>query len=462
MKTPSRFQDHWKLPEPLTALMPVGAPGEAPDGPSPRPGWFRGSPIWIQPLAATADRGFATDDGGSAFLPDDAIANVQLERYVPRGVAEMRRETRLKRLYYLLKPCLPRALQLEAQRWNARARLRTVDYPRWPEDESLTHLLSALLARLLELSGHREIPFLGFWPRGHRFAVCFTHDVETAAGLSSLDRMAAIEEDRDVRSTWFIVPERYPVSSQDFLALRRAGHEIGVHGLDHSCQTFASREAFERRAPRINRYLRDWQVVGFRAPALYRNPDWIPELDVRYDSSFMDTAVLEPQRGGVSAPFPFHLRHVVELPITMPMDHHLINLLRRPVVPGMLTKFRWVVERFGLANFLFHPDYNLAATRVNDYRQVVDEVRATPGGWIATAAEIADWWDRRRASRVVLEGDAPRIEGPASADGVLWMARRDGRGVSLDPTPSARARGPAEVAEALAPSTQRRPTLASG
>jgi peptidoglycan/xylan/chitin deacetylase (PgdA/CDA1 family) len=230
---------------------------------------------------------------------------------------------------------------------------------------------------------------------------------------------AMVEEDRDVRSTWFIVPERYPVTARDFLALRLAGHEIGVHGLDHSCQTFASREAFERRAPRINRYLREWQVVGFRAPALYRNPDWMPELDVRYDSSFMDTAVLEPQRGGVSAPFPFHLRHVVELPITMPMDHHLIHLLRRPVVPGMLTKLRWVVERFGLANFLFHPDYNLGTARVNDYRQVVDEVRGTPGGWIATAAEIADWWDRRRASRVVLEGDVSRIEGPASADGVL-------------------------------------------
>jgi hypothetical protein len=33
---------------------------------------------------------------------------------------------------------------------------------------------------------------------------------------------------------------------------------------------------------------------------------------------------------------------------------------------------------------------------------------------------------------------------------VLWMARRDGRGVSLDPTPSARVRDPVDVAEALA------------
>jgi peptidoglycan/xylan/chitin deacetylase (PgdA/CDA1 family) len=438
MPVASRFQDHWKLPDQLTAHMPVGAPGEAADGPPPRPGRYRGTPIWIHPGAeAIADRRFATDDGTSGFLPDDAIANVQLERYVPRSEAGGRREARLKELYYRLKPCLPRALQLEAQRWNARARLRAVDYPRWPADESLTRLLSSLLARLLELSATDDVPFIGFWPRGYTFAACFTHDVETGAGLSGLERMATIEDERGIRSTWFIVPERYRVSPADFAALRRAGHEIGVHGLDHSCRTFASREAFEHRAPRINRYIRDWQVVGYRSPALYRNPDWIPELDIRYDSSFMDTAVLEPQRGGVSAPFPFHLRHVVELPITMPMDHHLIHLLRRATVPGMLAKLRWVVERFGLANFLFHPDYNLAAARLSDYRQVLDEVRALPGGWIATAAQIADWWSRRRASRVVLDGDVPRIEGPCSADGALWMARRDGATVKLEPAESA-------------------------
>ncbi len=432
-----RLADHWKIPEALAARIPAEAPGESAACAPPVAARYRGAPAWIHPAAAGAARApFVTDDGAHRFFPDDAVANVQLERYVAgtAGAPDAAREAGLKRLYYALKPVLPRALQIHAQRVNARARLRSVSYPEWPQDDSLRCVLEALLAALLEEAGRDEVPFIGFWPRGARWAACLTHDVETSAGLAAADRMARVEEERGLRSTWFVVPERYPVSRADFAGLVERGHEIGVHGLNHDCREFESREEFTRRVPLIGAYLRDWGAVGFRSPALYRNPDWIPDLEIRYDSSFMDTAVLEPQRGGVSAPFPFHLGgRVVELPITLPMDHHLINLLRRDTVDGMLSKFRWVVERHGLANVLFHPDYNLEERRLRDYAKVVEAIRATEGGWITTAREIADWWDRRRASTIVEDGGAARVEGPAAADATIWLARRDGPRVRVVP-----------------------------
>ncbi|MFQ5599122.1 MAG: polysaccharide deacetylase family protein [Candidatus Krumholzibacteriia bacterium] len=362
-------------------------------------------------------------DSGIGFLPDDAIANVQLERYVPRNTTGARMTGILKRIYYLLKPIMPRSMQLGAQRANARSRLASVGFPAWPRDDSLRRFLCAALAKLLEKNGVDRAPFIGFWPRGFRWAACFTHDVERSAGLQAMDRMAGIEEGMGIRSTWFIVPERYPVSPADFRGLQERGHEVGLHGLNHDGQLFSSRKEFTRRVPRINDYIRQWGAVGFRSPALYRDPEWIPDLEIQYDSSFMDTAVLEPQMGGVSTVHPFHLNDlVVELPITMPMDHHLINLLQTDTVEGMLEKYRWVVERNGLANFLFHADYNLEEGRLQDYRNVVEEVVRTQRGWITTAAEIAGWWSRRSKSRLVGSGQNARIEGPAAADAVVWSA----------------------------------------
>ena len=57
----------------------------------------------------------------------------------------------------------------------------------------------------------------------------------------------------------------------------------------------------------------------------------------------MDNATLEPQRGGVCSAFPFMLSdRMVELPITLPMDHTLINVLRRDVVPAFASKLEWI------------------------------------------------------------------------------------------------------------------------
>ena len=243
-------------------------------------------------------------------------------------------------------------------------------FPAWPEDATLTELLGALMAERMRQAGVDRVPFVGFWPAGKTWAWCLTHDVETRDGQAKLESMAHAEEERSVRASWNFVPERYPVDRGRMEALRERGHEIGVHGLQHSGKLFSSREEFEWRCRKINAYVQEWGAVGFRSPATYRNPFWLPEIDVDYDSSYMDNATLEPQRGGVCSAYPFMLSdRMVELPITLPMDHTLINLLRRDVVAAFASKLEWIRRQHGLAVSLFHPDYNTSRRRTRSLRR---------------------------------------------------------------------------------------------
>jgi peptidoglycan/xylan/chitin deacetylase (PgdA/CDA1 family) len=329
---------------------------------------------------------------------------------------------------------MPRAAQLALQRLNARRRLQSVEFPAWPQDATLTRLLGALLAARMKEEGVERVPFVGFWPHGKAWAWCLTHDVELEDGQAQAMPMAAAEEERGVRSSWNFVPERYPVDRDRMEDLRSRGHEIGVHGLEHSGKLFSSRAEFERRSRKINGYVREWGAVGFRSPATYRNPFWLPEIDVDYDSSFMDNATLEPQRGGVCSAYPFMLsERMVELPITLPMDHTLINVLRQDVVGAFASKREWIRRQHGLAVALFHPDYNTSRDAIARYGAVIDGLREAPGGWHALPREIAGWWQRRRRSHVAMRNGMPAVEGPAAADGAVWSAVRDGDGIRIEP-----------------------------
>lgn len=426
-----RLADHFRAALPEPAPGPVVAAESEHGRPPLQHGRFAGLPVWFH--AAPAPDGLPRTADGIAFDPDDAIGCLQFEHYVAqRSNGGAGREKQLKALYYLLKPLLPRAAQLELQRANARRRLRDTVFPAWPQDATLTGLLQALLVHRMDAAGVQAVPFVGFWPRGKRWAWCLSHDVDTAIGARNVEAMAQAEEERGVRSAWYFVPERYPLARSKLDGLRARGHEIGVHGLQHTGKLFTSRAEFEARRDRINRYIQDWGVVGFRSPATYRNPFWLPELQAEYDSSFMDNATLEPQPGGICSAFPFHLNdRMVELPITLPMDHTLINILRQDVVAACRAKLDWVRGQNGLAMLLFHPDYNTTRDRVARYAAVVDALREDPAGWYALPHEIAAWWQKRRASRIVAFGGAPYVEGPAAGEAAVWWAYREEAGLRI-------------------------------
>ena len=68
--------------------------------------------------------------------------------------------------------------------------------------------------------------------------VALTHDIDSPAGLRNLvDRFVPIEESFGARSTNYIVPRAWKLDHGLLREVAARGHEIGVHGYDHSNRT---------------------------------------------------------------------------------------------------------------------------------------------------------------------------------------------------------------------------------
>jgi glycosyltransferase involved in cell wall biosynthesis len=278
----------------------------------------------------------------------------------------------VNRIYYNVRPLLPRKFQIALRRIVASRKLLT-SRDVWPVDPA---------------SGATPDGWPG-WPDDKRFALVLTHDVETANGHAKCLDLAALERALGFRSAFNFVAERYPVSAELRDYLVADGFEVGVHGLYHDGKKFKSRRIFNERAPRINKYLKDWNAVGFRSPSMYCNLDWVHDLNIEYDCSTFDTDPFEPQSGGVGTIFPFYVRDrwgragFVELPYTLPQDFTLFVILKQENIDIWKRKLDWIAQRGGMALILTHPDYmnfgnkpgsdEYPATRYRDFLEYVKE-----------------------------------------------------------------------------------------
>lgn len=303
------------------------------------------------------------------------------------------------RLFYSIKPLIPRSLQLLLRR-------RTVVWKRrrctavWPIDERAAAVPEGWPG----------------WPEGKRFALVLTHDVDTARGQDRCLDLAKIEKDLGFRSSFNFVPRRYEVSAPLRERLTEEGFEIGVHGLYHDGRYFTSRSLFCERARQINAYLRQWGAVGFRAPSMLHNLDWIGDLDIEYDASTFDTDPFEPQADGVGTIFPFLVPRAdgrspyVELPYTLPQDFTLFVLLREDGIGTWKRKLAWVSDHGGMALLNVHPDYMAFDKRPGIeeypaayYREFLEHVRSVYGYqfWHGLPREAARWSARQAFSKPV-------------------------------------------------------------
>src|SRR5205823_6241822 len=141
----------------------------------------------------------------------------------------------------------------------------------WPVEDRFVRFLRSVLSSL------DAIPF---WPHGASYAFALTHDVERSAGHAFVRAVADLDERYGFRSSFNFVAQDYPVDQSLLADLRQRGFEIGVHGLHHDGALFASRAQFDAAVPHLNRYLREWGAVGFRAPYTHRNPAWLQALDI--------------------------------------------------------------------------------------------------------------------------------------------------------------------------------------
>jgi hypothetical protein len=251
-----------------------------------------------------------------------------------------------RKLYYLVKPLIPRRLQIYLRRKMV-MRKRILCRATWPIDEK---------------ARRRPEGWPG-WPEGKRFALVLTHDVETMEGQTKCWQLMDLEKRMGFRSSFNFVPKQYEVSQDLRSSLFNRGFEVGVHGLYHDGKLYDSKQVFNQQAMGIKFYLKEWGAVGFRSPSMYHNLDWIQDLNIEYDSSTFDTDPFEPQPDGVETIYPFfvgnpsHREGYVELPYTLPQDFTLFVLLQEKNIDIWKKKLDWIAENGGMALLISHPDY---------------------------------------------------------------------------------------------------------
>ena len=294
-------------------------------------------------------------------------------------------------LFYRLKPLIPRKLQLALRRMRGR-HLLAANHFFWPIDQA---------------SAAKPLGWPG-WPEKKQFALVLTHDIERGEGLNRVREIADMEQESGFRSSFNFVGNDYSVPAEMRNDLIRREFEVGVHGMHHDGMMFASRKIFGRHAKGINERLKQWNAVGFRAPSMHQNLEWIHDLNIRYDSSTFDTDPFEPQPDALKTIFPrWIVNHeknsaYVELPYTLTQDFTLFVLLRFRDIEIWKRKLDWVAEHGGMALLITHPDYmcwNGSKPAEEEYpagyyRDFLEHVRDKYAGryWNALPREVAEYF----------------------------------------------------------------------
>ena len=298
----------------------------------------------------------------------------------------------LKRTYYLVKPLVPRMLTRQLRRlYNHGAKPKD----NWPIEYRYVYFLWDVLRQVLRLSNRNEVTIRYFWPNHSRFALVLTHDIETSAGQEFAEVVADLEESLGFRSLFNFVPERYRPNHILMDRLRQRGFEVGIHGLRHNGKLFDSKSDFEENANTINRYVKEWNVAGFRAEFTLRQPEWMQALDIEYDLSFFDTDPFEPIPGGTMSIWPFSIGHFIELPYTLVQDHTLTSVLEK-TSPGIwLEKVDFIEKYHGMALVNTHPDYLKSKLTWDVYYEFLNEMKKRDCYWHAVPGKVAKWWRTR-------------------------------------------------------------------
>src|SRR5262249_13859286 len=158
--------------------------------------------------------------------------------------------------------------------------------------------------------------------------VVLTNESERAEGLSNLvSSFLPIEEAAGAQSTSYIVPCAWTVDASLVGELTSRGHEVGVHGYDHSNRTpFADADERRRRLDAALPFVERHHCLSYRAPSLLRTRGLLRDLASRYarDSSIPTSGGLFPlPSNGCASPRPFMIEGIAEIPLSMPRDGSL-------------------------------------------------------------------------------------------------------------------------------------------
>lgn len=251
----------------------------------------------------------------------------------------------LRNSFYLVKPLVPRHFQIFLRR--RMVQFIRKKHPSWPIDINAAQMPS----------------FWKGWPEEKKFAFILQHDVDTLVGHDNVRNLMDVEEKLGVRSTFFLVPERYPIDLTLLDEIKQRGFGLGVHGLKHDGKLFKSFKIFLESAGKINGYLDAWSTVGFSSPSMLCRLEWMHLLNIEHSTATFDTDPFEPQPQGVGTIYPFFVKYkeegksFVEIPYTLPQDFTLFILMQEKDIAIWKKKLDWIAGNRGMALLNSHPDY---------------------------------------------------------------------------------------------------------
>jgi len=252
------------------------------------------------------------------------------------------------------------------QRWRQNA---WAQFPGWPID------LSADV--IADLAGPDPARVSSPTP------VLLTHDIDSPEGLRNLvDMFLPIEEAVGARSASYIVPHAWPLEMELISEVVARGHEIGVHGYDHSARTpFASPDERRARLAAGHDLGRQFGAVGYRAPSLVRTQALLDDLALlyRYDSSIPTSGGPFPTaNNGCATARPWLIGNLWEIPLSLPRDGSLRFLGYSPSqITRMWLEIATLIARSGgVVNLLTHCERGFSGNRamLEAYRQFIGEM----------------------------------------------------------------------------------------
>jgi hypothetical protein len=368
------------------------------------------------------------------FDPGQVIENLRLEHYMGRVVPQRERilnQEWIRKSYYLVREFLPVSIRRHIQRayfsdWKNRP------FPTWPVDFTVDMLHEKLLQLSMEATGMQKMPFIWFWPDGAPNCLLMTHDVESSAGRDFTSDLMNLDESYGIRASFQVIPEkRYDVPEGYFLEIKKRGFEFNIHDLNHDGHLYRERSEFLKRAAKINEYVRRYQARGFRAGAMYRNPDWYDAFEFSYDMSLPNVAHLEPKRGGCCTVMPFFIGNILELPLTATQDYSLFHILNDYSIDLWKKQLALIRKNHGLMSFIAHPDYLIARKNRTVYESLLDylqEMVKSEGVWNPLPGDADVWWRARSKMKLVPGENGWEIEGPeAERARIAYAVLENGR-----------------------------------
>lgn len=197
--------------------------------------------------------------------------------------------------------------------------------------------------------------------------VLLTHDIDSPEGLENLIRFFLdIEEELGARSCNFIVPCSWKIDYKKLDSIKSRGHEIGIHGYDHSNKTpFLQSTERSKRLLAALPLIKEYEIFGYRAPSLLRTTALLEDLEdlYSYDSSIPTSGGPFPiANNGCASARPFKIGNILEIPITLPRDGSLLYMgySYEKIFNVWKHSANLISQSNGIINLLTHCEYRFS------------------------------------------------------------------------------------------------------